>query len=284
VNLHKILISTCSNNGINTHFPINGNLCDRETVDNLISSALYTVYLSIDDLGEEHDSIRGVNGTFNKVKNALEMFIERRASNKYPKIIVCTTLSNMNYRNFIELVEFLDKYNIDAIYPRIVGEFGQNNKNHSIIDGIIPEPHYISSDGNSHLFNNNELEELKNIIRKIKKSNYKTFINFRALDVAQDKSFLSGEYDLKKCHIATTLVTIAPNGDVLPCPFYPSYIIGNLLTDNLMDIWGNSKHRNFIHLQQGKKIALCKNCNLRVYYPSILETFYWEWKKFFKEY
>jgi len=273
------VIQFCSNNGIHTHFPTNGNLCDKGTVKNLIRSGLYTVYLSIDDVGSEHDTIRGVDGTFNRVREALEMFLNMRGTNKYPMIVVCTTLSNMNYRNFYELVEFLERYNIDAIYPRIVGEFKSDNINDSIIDGITPEPNYASSDEQSHLFGKEELEELRKDINKIKSINYKTYIDFRPLIVAKDKSFLYGDYDFRKCHIATTLITVTPNGDVTPCPFYPSYKIGNLLSHNLNGIWGNSRHKKFIRLQQNKQISICKNCNLRIYYPSIWDTFHWEWRK-----
>jgi len=273
------VICFCANNGIYTHFPTNGNLCDQETVKRLIQAGLFTIYLSLDDLGTEHDRIRGVARTFLRVKSALETFIKFRGTAIYPKIIVCTTISNINYRNFQRVVEFLENYKIDAIYPRIVGEFSRENIESSTIDGYFPEPDYVSSEDSSHLFSNKELDELKKIISEVKRRDYKTYIDYRAFDVAKDKAFLSGEYDFKKCHIATTLVTINPNGDIVPCPFFRSYIIGNLTKNNLNEIWGNSLHKRFIRLQQKRKIAICKNCNLRVYYPSMLETLRWKWQK-----
>lgn len=272
------VIRFCSNSKIHTHFPTNGNLCDQDTVKALIDSGLYTVYLSIDDIESEHDYIRGSHGTFNRVKNALEMFLDIRKTAKYPKIIICTTLSCMNYKNFPNLVEFFEKYKIDAIFPRIVGEFNRDNIEKSKINEILPEPCYTSED-TSHLFNLRQLEELKDIITRVKKTDYKTYINFRAVATAKDKTFLNGEYDIKNCHIATTLVTVTPYGDVSPCPFFPSYKIGNLLKCSLNEIWGNTKHREFIKLQRKGQLAICRNCNLRVYYPSIMETFSWKWRR-----
>ena len=265
------IVRYCAENGIKTYFPTNGNLCDRGTVKELIDAGLNTIYISIDDVGKDHDGIRGVNGTFQKVKNALKTFIDLKGTRDYPKIIICTTLSNMNYRNLPRIIDFLEQYPIDAVYPRMVGEFSNDNIECSI-DEIIPEPYFTSSENVSHLLSNEELLEFKEIIRNEKKRTRDIYVNFRVLDIAKDKTFLSGLYDFKHCHIATTFVTINPNGDVVPCPFFRSYVIGNLMEDNLDEIWGNSMHRKFIFLQKKRKIAICKNCNMRVYYPSILES------------
>jgi len=266
------VIQYCTENGIKTYFPTNGNLCDRETVKNLIDSGLQTIYLSIDDVGVNHDGIRGVDGTFQKVKNALETIVSLRGEAQYPKIIICNTLSNMNYRNFPRVIEFLKKYPIDAVYPRFLGEFSQGNILKSKIDGVVPEPYFASSENVSHLLSTQQMVEFKKILNDSKKSMHEIYINFRALDVADEQTFLAGIYDFKHCHIATTFLTINPNGDVVPCPFYRSYVIGNILEGNLDEIWGNSLHKKFVSLQKKRKIAICENCNMRVYYPSLLEN------------
>ena len=266
------VVKYCAENEIQTYLPTNGNLCDRETVKNLIDAGLHTIYLSIDDVGENHDGIRGVDGTFQKVKNALETFVYLKGSADYPKIVICSTLSNMNYQDFARLIKFLENYPIDAVYPRIVGEFNQDNIVKSNINGKIAEPYFVSSEKISHLFSLEELNEFKNIIEDIKTNANNLYVNFRELDTAKDKTFLSSEYDVKHCHVATTFATINPNGDVVPCPFFSSYVIGNLMEKNLDEIWGNFRHKKFINLQKRNKIAICSNCNMRVYHPSLLET------------
>jgi len=266
------MIQYCAQNGIQTYFPTNGNLCDKETIRSLIECGLHTVYLSIDDVGAKHDGIRGIDGTFQKITDALENFIDIRGSRTYPKIIICNTLSNMNYRDFPRIIRFLEQYRIDAVYPRFLGEFSQENINQSKINGVQPEPYFVSSEDSSHLLNREQLVEFKELIKQTKKHPHEIYVNFRALDVAHEQTFLSGQYDYKHCHIATTFVTLSPNGEVAPCPFYRSYVIGNLLETGLDQIWGNEKHRQFVALQKKRKIAICRNCNMRVYYPSMLET------------
>lgn len=273
------ILSYCKENDIATYFPTNANLCDRETVKELIDAGLGTVYLSIDDIGEMHDKVRGVEGTFSRVKEALDWFVKERGSGSFPKIIVCTTISNLNYKNFPALLEFLEKYPIDAVYPRPLGEFSKKNVQNSVINGSVPEPYFTSSDGNSHLMSIEELHNMKQVIHKTKKLDRKLYVNYRTFYGTRDDTFLSGNYDFKHCHIATTFVTVNPNGDVVPCPSFRSYVIGNLVEEPLEEIWGNKKHRDFIRYQQRKQIPLCRNCNMRVYYPSMLETFQYYYKR-----
>jgi MoaA/NifB/PqqE/SkfB family radical SAM enzyme len=62
------------------------------------------------------------------------------------------------------------------------------------------------------------------------------------------------------------------NGDVVPCPFFRSYVLGNLTRQEIGSIWGNEPHRRFIQAQQRGSLAICRNCNTRVYYSSLSET------------
>jgi len=273
------ILNYCKENDIDTYFPTNANLCDRSTVREMIDAGLGTIYLSIDDVGEMHDKVRGIEGTFSRVKQALEYFVEERGSCSFPKIIVCTTISNLNYKSFPELLEFLGKYPIDAVYPRPLGEFSSINIQKSEIDGSFPEPYFISSDGNSHLMSTVELNGMKQVLNRVKESEQKLYVNYRTFYGTKDDTFLTGEYDFKHCHIATTFVTVNPNGDVVPCPSFRSYVIGNLVERPLEEIWGNKKHRDFIRYQQRKQISLCRNCNMRVYYPSMLETFQYYYRR-----
>jgi len=265
------VIRFCSDNGMETFFPTNSISCDRKTVKKLVQAGLGTIYLSLDDVGGENDGIRGVDGTFERVKDTLEAFVEERGGRAYPHIIVCTTLSNLNYRNFPRLVEFLDAYPIDAIYPRPLGEFRPENISASSIDGLEPEPYFMPSDGQSHLLTAQQFAELDKIFARYKGRGSGVFVNLMAHYLATQETYTQGLYPLKHCHVATLLVTINPNGDVVPCPFFRAYTIGNLAREELSEIWGNKRHRKFLDLQQSGKLPICRNCNMRVYYPSLLE-------------
>lgn len=267
------VIRYCSDHDIDTYFPTNSISCDRQTVRKLVEAGLGTIYLSLDDLGDNNDGIRGVDGTFGRVKAALEAFVAERGSRCTPHIIVCTTVSNLNYRNFPKIVDFLDGYSVDALYPRPLGEFDPENVLASRIGDLEPEPYFMSSDGQSHLLASEEYSELDAIFGRYRSRSHGTYVNLFAHYLATKETYTKGIYPLKHCHVATLLVTINPNGDVVPCPFFRTYTIGNLARQDLSDIWGNERHRRFIDLQQDERLPICRNCNMRLFYPSLSEKF-----------
>jgi radical SAM protein with 4Fe4S-binding SPASM domain len=224
--------------------------------------------------------MRGRNETFSAVKNALE-HISRARKNGKPRIIVCTTISNINYNHLENMVKFLKGYPIDAIYPRILVEFSEENINNSMINGISPEPYFTSTDGRSHLLNKEEVGVLRGTVKGIKnfKEQSGIFINFRSIDMAGDETFTRGIRSIRKCNVCTTLCTIDPYGNIAPCPMYDKYHLGNLLVNKMEDVWGNEKHLDFVETQRRKRIAICSNCSLNEYYPSFSDTLSYYSKK-----
>jgi len=264
------MIRFCTENGIKTYFPTNSILMDKDTAEGLVNAGLDTIYFSLDAIDLESDKVRGVRGTFQKIKKAIEAVVDARKDSENPKIIICSTLSNMNYKSFEEIIGFLKDYPVDAVYPRLVTEFSQHNIDSSGINGIAPNPYFVTSEDKSHLFSLEQMRHFHEIIRGLKSSNTTgPYINFQGIDFAPDAAFINGEYGFRRCLVCSTLITINPNGDVTPCPFYPDYVVGNLCREGRLDeIWGNRKHEEFIGLQRRNKIAICNNCVMPTFYPA----------------
>ena len=268
------MIRFCKESDIDTYFPTNSILLDEETAKNLVDSGLGTIYFSLDDIGDESDRIRGVKDSFFQVKQALEAIVKARGTNEFPKIIICTTISKLNYQRLEGLMEFLSHYPIDAVYPRPLGEFSDKNIELSNINGILPDPYFVTTE-DSHLLSKDQIDEFREITKTLKKKykSKKPYINFSAVDMSPDMAFTEGRYGTKRCHCCTTLITVAPNGDVMPCTFFPNYTLGNLEKEPINSIWGrrNLKHKDFVQAQRKKQIAICDNCNMRQYYPTLIE-------------
>ena len=264
------MIRFCTENGIKTYFPTNSILMDKETAEGLVKAGLDTIYFSLDAIDLESDNVRGVSGTFEKIKKAIEDVVDARKGAAHPKINICSTLSNLNYESFEEIIDFLKDYPVDAVYPRLVTEFSQHNIDSSGIKGIVPDPYFVTSEDKSHLFSQEQARRFQGIISRLKSSNTAgPYINFHGIDFAPDKAFTYGEYGFRRCLACSTLVTINPNGDITPCPFYPKYVIGNLCNaERLDEVWGNCQHREFIKSQRRNKIKICSNCTMPISYPT----------------
>lgn len=266
------VIRYCRDNGMETFFATNSILLDEETAGNLVKAGLGTIYFSLDNVGSGHDRIRGKTGAFTAVHNALEHIVRARNNREYPKIVIITTISNMNYNHLQEVVEFAGKYPVNTLLLRILGEFQDNNIKQSAVKGILPEPYFTTSDGTSHLLTGPEVAVLRNVIKKVKETPSSIYINSRDVEMAPDRVFTNGEHPPKKCLVCSTLITVDPLGNVNPCPMYNTYRLGNLVHQPLEHLWGNQEHSYFIKAQRRKRLPVCRNCNMRISYPTFDET------------
>lgn len=187
------VIQFCTDHDIETYFPTNGILMDKETAEKLVKAGLNTIYFSLDDVAEESDLIRGVSDSFDKVKQALENILEAKGNGDIPAIIICSTLSSLNYNHFEKVVEFLSNYPISAIYPRPLGEFSNENIQFSKINNIIPEPYFVTTE-ESHLLSNSQIDMFRKTVKQLKRNSLpnQPYINFRAVDMAPDSAFTKG--------------------------------------------------------------------------------------------
>jgi len=74
-----------------------------------------TITISLDGIGEIHDSIRGVKGTFDKAIDGLKKInkMKRECSREWPDINITYTISNYNYRHMREFVHWFQEKDLD---------------------------------------------------------------------------------------------------------------------------------------------------------------------------
>ncbi len=269
------VIAFCRDKGMETFFPTNSLLLDREAARRLVASGLGTIYFSLDDVDVENDRIRGQKGAFELVARAMENLCRERGRGAGPKIIVCTTISNMNYDHFERVADFLRDFPVDALYPRVVCEFSRKNIEESEVEGIRPEPYFVTTEDTSHLLTREQVLVFKESLQRARlkgRGGKSLYINSRAVEAAGDDAFIRGRHPEKKCLVCSTFVTIDPLGNVTPCPMFNRYSIGNLLESSLCEIWGNAAHRKFVSAQREGAVRICSNCVMRGYYPTLSET------------
>lgn len=104
--------------GLRLHLTTNGTLLAR-FAEGLVDLAKrpdsLTVTVSLDGVGETHDAIRGVPGTFDRALAGLEAVTARKRERgrAWPAVGVCYTISNYNYLHMGEFVEWLLHREID---------------------------------------------------------------------------------------------------------------------------------------------------------------------------
>ncbi|TAN60007.1 radical SAM protein, partial [bacterium] len=101
----------------------NCNLLDEDTANSLVEAGIDVFFVSLDAIGELHDRVRGVPGTFDRVKRGMEYLIKAKKGRQCPKVIVNTTVSSLNIDEFEKIVPFALEMGADEVAFEYVGEF-----------------------------------------------------------------------------------------------------------------------------------------------------------------
>lgn len=256
------LINVIKSLNIEVHIPTNCNLLDEAIAQDLVNAGTDVLYLSTDNIDDQHDHIRGIKGGFEKVKNALNFLRKARTKNQTPKLICNTTVSKFNYSNLEKIILYAIDAGYDEIHFEYVGEMTDTQIDHSLIEGMRLNPPYIQQ-GESVLLNKQQAIFLKESLQALRKK-YQMKIPFRTIniDTLSAADLYRGSIPMHKCYTERSEITIDPSGNITACPFITNYSYGNILTNNFSDIWNNQLHTKFRSYQNNHKLAICDHCIL----------------------
>lgn len=150
--------------------PTNGNLMDEETAMQLVDSGVDVIYVSLDGVGDLHDKIRGVEGSFERARKGLEYLLKYRNGRGSPKIVVNCTVSKLNFSGIDKIYSLAQSIGADSVAYEYVGEFPLQSIKSSLIDGVNPQPYYIRQNS-SLLLDARQAGELKEKIKNLKEKN-----------------------------------------------------------------------------------------------------------------
>jgi len=190
----------------------NGFLISDEKLQELKKLRPRFIQLSLEGNEKINDSIRG-NGTFLQVLNSIKVYKKL----KIP-ILISFTANSKNYESFPDVVKIARKYKVSKVWT----------------DRYLPN----SSDDDLCL-STEQTKKFFSIIGATKNRNL--FNRFSKTEVSSNRAlqFLINGGQPYQCSAGKSLLTIMPNGDVLPCRRLPIKI-GNLDSCDLMDVFQNN--------------------------------------------
>lgn len=261
------IIEYCRSKKITTSLPTNGNLLDQETARLLVDKGLDQIHFSIDGPPAVHDFIRGQEGSYSRIAAAVQKIAGYRKKAACPEIIINTTISKLNYTFLLDLLEEMKSFPIDAVKLGYLSQIPQEAVRDSAVNGHLPDPYFESTDDENHLLSKEEAGHLNKSVREIWRSrrHYPFSLNLDNLLIIPEQGLEKGVFPQSPCHRSRIEPTITPYGDILPCPFFSHYLLGNLYEEPLETIWGNPSHRDFVKAQKNGKIRICSHCNMRMF-------------------
>lgn len=190
----------------------NGEAIDDRTARKLKSCHPQFVQVSMDGGPLIHDAVRGT-GSHRKVVAAVERLMRRRIP-----VLISFTAFRDNYRDFTKVALIGKELNVKRIWA----------------DRLIP--HGRGAELEYQVLNPDETFAFFRIIKKARHEMEKTWFNKTEIAMHRALQFLVGGGRPYHCTAGESLVTIMPNGDVLPCRRMP-IAVGNIYQTPLTEIY-----------------------------------------------
>ena len=234
--------------------------------------------ISVDGPRETHDYVRGVEGTYDKVKEGILEYKkackELKVDKMRPISFNCTIgVDNYKYiQRMIEVSKDMDvkKINLSLSYY-LDGDDGRD------YEKTMKEEFATNAVAWSGFYKESKIRKNMNfnlLIKNITSLLYnQDGIAFTITPYISNESIIKWFKDSKtllfydRCYVPWFLANIMPNGDVNFCCDYDDYIIGNITEHNLLDLWFNEKALKFRKNILNERFSICKRCGVNFYFP-----------------
>lgn len=191
----------------------NGFLPSGAEIEELKSYHPKFVQISLEGNMALNDQIRG-EGSFEQVVTAIKAYNRL----KIP-VMLSFTANSLNYKHFPDVVNIARKYNVYKVWT----------------DRYLP-----MSKNDFLMLSQEQSKEYFDILQKEKQKSKYHFFSKTNVSLERALQFLTCGGIPYKCSAGETLLSILPNGDILPCRRLPVKV-GNLVEDNLTEIYSNSE-------------------------------------------
>lgn len=221
----------------------NGTLITKSLAESL-SKPNITINVSLDGRTKEiHEILRG-NHSYDRTITGIQNLASCGA-----KVIVSSVIHKQNRKDIENFISYLIDFGVKEATFGFIEPLGRASLNKQLL-----------------LSQTEEIEELY-IFSELKEK-YQSLIkiSFPALPlVIEDHSKIT---DIVYCAAGTRRLAIAANGDAYPCIMAfgkEEFVLGNLLRDNLNDIWKNRKLDTFRGELKLQMINVCNSCKMSVH-------------------
>ncbi len=242
----------------------NGTMITPELAEGMVTAGLDILWVSIDAVGEIHDKIRGVKGTFKKIVHGLELVNEakKRRNSIFPTLYISSILSRDTASEVEKLARLAVKYKareleVGCLFEQVPGSDSDQKQCLEKTATLLGTPdfysgQYLQDEKIGPLFTE-ELEKRMAEARTLCRLNNIMFWFNRSTryDCARSRR--------RRCLMIWNRLFIGPYGDLYPCELLDGYSVGNVLEDGIEKVWNGRKYRQLRHLFR-KGLPICRLC------------------------
>lgn len=230
----------------------------------MVDKKFFLINLSIDGIGDIHDELRGVKGTFERVKNNIDLLIDykEKKNSKFPLIDIKTVLTKKNIQQIGEIYKFCEDKKVDFLTLSLIKNSNIQFNGTALYRSLNEDSFYKDYLQNENNYDISRIKkELKNLEKRDGRVKIRYYPRFNSLK-EMDKYFNYKENRLtsyaEPCLEPWSGFQINAFGEVYPCL---SYFVGNVRESKLMDIWNSNQYVEFRkRLKKLKLFPACSGC------------------------
>ena len=219
--------------------------------EEIVANGVDNIIISLDGLSKVHNGIRGVKDSFEKALAGLEELeiFKKRRNSRYPLVFINYTISESNYSNLVDFLDFMRVYDI-AFFTFshlnfVTAEMAEaHNRDFGHIGHSSPTcVHDIE-------FGRIDCDVLFSQISRIKKEKGNLPVIF-----SPDFTNVKGIYDYynshshkfgnRTCFVPWKYSQILSNGDVTVLTRCFDVVFGNVFEERFVDIWNGPRMKRF---------------------------------------
>lgn len=262
------LLKYINSKGIAVSVDSNGMFIDR-FADELARIGNMHITFSVDGPEEVHDSIRGVKGSFRKIRENIALLneLEAKTGGRISKSI-CLTISRYNYRHLGEMPEVARSMSIKSInivpyyyFPEEIGKrYDQELKDNFGCSAF-------SWNGFHHDDSGVDFDVFREEHRKYL-AGLDGIENFRFLPLTEDEYRKWFEdavtpVGVSRCLNVENLIDIQPSGEANFCVDFPDCSIGNVREATIKELWDGGRAVRFRNYRREKPLSVCHRCGAK---------------------
>ncbi len=262
------LLKYINEKGIALSVDSNGMFVDQ-FADELVRIRNMHITFSVDGPEEIHDSIRGIKGSFRKIRENIALLneLESKTGGRISKSI-CFTISRYNYRHLGEMPDVARSMSIKSInivpyyyFPEEVGKrYDRELKEHFDCSAFSWKGfHHDDSGVDFEVFSEQHAKYLAGL---------DGIENFPFLPLTGDEYRKWFEDSVTpvgvgRCLNVENLIDIQPGGEANFCIDFPDYSIGNVRDSTIKEIWDGERAARFRNYRRGKPLSVCHRCGAK---------------------
>ncbi len=210
----------------------NLNLLSDEMIDEMKKNPLLGVQTSLYSIDSKiHDAITRLPGSCNKTMKSIEKLLNANI----PVQISCPIIKQ-NKNCFIDVVAWANKRNISVLKEyAIIAEYNHNVEN---------------------IQNRLSIEEISQVF------DIENLYNSNFYDILRQEANKKKKYHCTDsvCSVCYDSIGFLPNGNAFPCPGWENYILGNIQTNTLEEIWYDLPKINELRNVKRNNLTKCLKC------------------------